>query len=247
MLFSAAHFRHCKVAASFVEAFKRLSEPSNVPDEDIKEVGAGYLQQFDQEKTPVKSVLDSEGTLTLTPAQAKIDRKRIGKFMVPIKYIHTPEKGRRVRGLDDSFVLKLQKEMMESVELSAAAAPPLIGFIDTNKDEFSEEKLLRGEYRVEAIDGNHSLHAMRNLTEDKRFTEREVVIYGNITEDECQKLGIKRNKETMLSLKMTDYDWLILLRNRLLCLTGTDEPPEDIPTQFGETMKDLMELNTVST
>ena len=51
-----------------------------------------------------------------------------------------------------------------------------LGFVDIEKDEFSEEKLLNGEYKVEAIDGNHSLHAMRNLRDDERFAEREVVV-----------------------------------------------------------------------
>ena len=49
--------------------------------------------------------------------------------------------------------------------------------------------LQRGKWSFEEqslcdIDGNHSLHAMRNLRDDERFAEREVVIYSKMSEEQ---------------------------------------------------------------
>ena len=67
--------------------------------------------------------------------------------------------------------------------------------LQRGKNEFSEEKLLSGEYKVEAIDGNHSLHAMRNPRDDERFAEREVVIYSKMSEEQHLLLGITEIKK----------------------------------------------------
>lgn len=151
-----------------------------------------------------------------------------------------------MRELDEAFVKQLEKEMLNSAELSTAAAAPLIGFVNVEKEKFSKDKLRRGDYPVETIDCNHSLHAMRNLKDAEIFTEREFVIYGKITEEECLKLGINRNKETALSLKMTDYDYMVLLRKQLLTLTETEEPEETVPQVFTRIICSIMDLKTVS-
>ena len=75
--------------------------------------------------------------------------------------------------------------------------------------DFYIEDKFRGKHKVETIDANHSLHAMRNWKEDERFC-REVVIYGKISEEQCLKLRINKSK-TSISLKMTDYYYMILL------------------------------------
>ena len=75
--------------------------------------------------------------------------------------------------------------MLKTEDLVLPSAPPLIGLVALKEGEdFDESKLMEGNYRIETIDGCHSLNAQRKCltigTDNVAFETRDVVLYRNL-------------------------------------------------------------------
>ena len=94
---------NCRVASDFVANYLNITSEDGGLIEPIS-----YAEQFGNDVrleitgTPEKSkssVTDTTQDHSETPKNKQIDRKHTGKFKVPIQYLHTPEKKRRVRNM----------------------------------------------------------------------------------------------------------------------------------------------------
>ena len=125
---------NCSVTSDFVAHYLKVTSDFNEDRGLIEPISDA--EQFSDDvrleiaRTPEKSkssVTDTTQDHSETPENKGIDRKHIGKFKVPIQYLHTPEMKRRVREMDEHFVKQLEKEMLYSIELSTDAAVLFLG------------------------------------------------------------------------------------------------------------------------
>ena len=143
--------------------------------------------------------------------------------------------------------------MLKTEDLVLPSAPPLIGLVSIDSgEEFDETKLREGKYKIETIDGCHSLNAQRQClnsgSDNAAFQKRDVVLYRDLSDKECVKVGVAKNNATATSLKMTDWDYMHLLRRHLMkmcSLPENSEPPTEIPKEFNDFMNSLLNLTTV--
>ena len=243
----STEFSGCITATEFVEKFHN-STFHVATDEDVISRSTPFEDtNSNRETTPLKETVQRKVS---TPETSLIKRKFVGKFTVPLHVLKTPEGKRKVRHLNEQFVSDLSNKMLKSKDINMQCAPAITGYINVSASDFSEEKLKNGEYDVEAIDGNHSLHAQRTallVADDKEMLQtREVAIYCQLTDDECAKIGVSLNRRTATSAAMTELDYLLLLRRKLMTFSNNDEPPEKVPEEFSDFMHSLMDLKTVS-
>ena len=113
---------------------------------------------------------------------------------------------------------------------------PVVGLICKDQcdcpEKFDRSKLERGEYIIEALDGNRSSTAMKQLAlkfpNEINFKERQCILYAGLSDEDALYIGY-RNNEYLKKGRMTNtLELLVLMRRQLFIINGSDEKVDNI-------------------
>ena len=131
-----------------------------------------------------------------------------GLFQIPVGNLILPQPSRMMRGLDECFVRRLERDMEKMPEANYDTVFALCTATNTAKTELNNRNV--GSYTYEVIGGAHSTTAAQRLHSkypgNPHFSRRWCRIYVGLTDEEALWLGSFHNQSGGCRHQMTFVD-----------------------------------------
>ncbi|CAC5383672.1 unnamed protein product [Mytilus coruscus] len=160
-----------------------------------------------------KGVNDQEKNSFIEVANTKV----IGTFKMPIEQLDFSSDNHSIRKIEPSHCREIITKMKISfLNGDVVSLPNAIGMVPSS---VTSEDIESGKVKVEIIDGNHTLFALRELHEEfpseKCFESRKVIVYQDLSRSEVYTMALLGNEKAGTVQYTKPIDKLMIMRKVL--------------------------------